>query len=141
MPNRELANIIPSDIFTTHHHQIDTHCIPENINMNFLRGRFNNLSTINFKDFLTHLDTSLVLYNIRMELQSKDPAWANQMEDLNNIQLFYADSFNIEGPSNCNQASQNNTINMSHMEGICNYNFNTCPLQGIETSSIQYRDN
>jgi len=100
--NRELANITPSNIFSSYHHQIDIHYIPKDINMDPSRGRSNNLSTINSRKSLTYLDTFLVSYNIRMKLQSKDPTWADQIEDLNNRQLFYADPSNIERLSNCN---------------------------------------
>jgi len=103
VPNRELANIIPSDILSTHYHQMDTNCIPEDINMDPPRERSNNLSTISSRESLIYLDESTISYNIRMKIQSKDPAWADQMDDLDNTQLSYANP-NIEGLTNSNQA-------------------------------------
>lgn len=42
--------------------------------MNLSRERSNNLSAISFREFSTHLEELTISYNIRIEIQSKNPA-------------------------------------------------------------------
>ena len=56
---------------------MDTNYIPKDINIEPLKGKTNNSSATNFRELSAHLDTSSILYTIKMEIQSKDSKWAD----------------------------------------------------------------
>ena len=63
------------------------------MDINTLRGRLVNSSANSSRELLAHSSVSSIPCIERMEAQSNNPSWANQVEELNKLQrftLFYA---------------------------------------------------
>ena len=77
---------------------------------------------------------------MRIEIQSKNLKYTDQIDNLDNIQLFYANP-NTEGLSNNNWDNQDIPVDISHKKDIYTNSSNTYPPQDIKMAFIQYGDN
>jgi len=139
VPRGELANIIYPVHISTTYNQMNPNTGSENINMDTLRERSTFSSSHSFRASYTHSAASSVPYHARMEQQSNNPSWADQMDSPQNLQLSYANP-NKGDNSTLNQATTPNFIHVPNKKSTNGYNMNMCSLQGINTFSILYKD-
>jgi len=87
--NRESANTYSFLFFSVMLYLVEVNNISKYINMDKLRGKSKSSSTNSSRESLTYSDISSVPYMDRIEVQSKNLFWANQIET-EIFQLSYA---------------------------------------------------
>ena len=87
--NRESANTYYFLFFSVMLYPVEVNNISKDINMDKLRGKSKSSSTNFSRESLTHSDILSVPYMDRIEVQSKNLSWANQIET-KIFQLSYA---------------------------------------------------
>ena len=90
VPNRELVNtLIPFNNYTPIISIVNNNN-NINIKINIQRERLVNSSTNISRELLAHSSISSILHVKRMEAQSNNLSWANQVNELNKLQEFYS---------------------------------------------------
>ena len=139
VPRGELANIIYPVHISTTYNQMNPNTGSEDINMDTPRERSTFSSSHSFRASYTHSVASSVPYHARMEQQSNNPSWADQMDSPQDLQLSYANP-NKGDNSTLNQATTPNFTHVPNKKSTNGYNMNMYSLQGINTFFILYRD-
>ena len=127
VPNRELANIHFSFVFSLPSNPQVQHNIAIDININTQRGQSVNSSTNNSKEFLAYSSVFSIAYTNRVQAFNNSLFWDNQVKNSKShkITLSYA---NLEvGKSNqANEAIATITILEPHEASANNIDMNMC---------------
>ena len=127
VPNRELANIHFSFVFSLPSNPQVQHNIAIDININTQRGQSVNSSTNNSKESLAHSSVFSIAYTNRIQAFNNSLFWNNQVKNSKShkITLSYA---NLEvGESNqANEATATITMLKPHETSANNIDMNMC---------------
>jgi len=125
------------------------------IEMDFPRGRLVLSSTNNSREVLAHSSIFFISYTKRIEAQSNNLSWANQLDELcvsqgfllsytspkereDNIQDKMTITNNMPNLQGESITILNNTLNLQS-KGVANSNMNMCIPQDLQRSSISYK--